>query len=126
MVLCLVFATLALALSIIGIYGVLAYTAAQRTREFGIRMALGANVSDVVAMVMRHGMWLAASGLAIGVAGALALTRLMTTMLFDVKAADPVVFVTVGAGLFAAALAASLPPALRVTRILLASALRYE
>ena len=98
MVICLVFARLALALSAIGIYGVLAYTVTQRTREFGIRMALGASAGDVVGMVMRHGLRLAAIGLGIGVAGALALTRLMTTMLYEVRPTDPLVFGSGGGG----------------------------
>ena len=89
MVICLVFALLALTLSAIGIYGVLAYTVTQRTREFGIRMALGASAGDVVRMVMRHGLRLAAIGLGIGVAGALAITRLMTTMLYGVRPTRP-------------------------------------
>ena len=110
MVICLVFAVLALALSAIGIYGVLAYTVTQRTREFGIRMALGASAGDVVGMVMRHGVRLAAIGLAIGVAGALAITRLMTTMLYGVRPTDPLVFGSVAVALMAVAVAASVIP----------------
>ena len=91
----LVFAGLAMTLSAIGIYGVLAYTVAQRTREFGIRLALGAQGSDVVGMVLGHGVKLAAIGLAIGIGGAAALTRLMTAMLFEVKPTEPGVFVAV-------------------------------
>jgi predicted permease len=126
MVICLVFALLALALSAIGIYGVLAYTVSQRTREFGIRMALGASASDVVGMVMKHGVRLAAIGLAIGIAGALAVTRLMTTLLFGVRPTDPLVFSAVAAALMTVAIVASLVPSLRITRIRPASALRYE
>ena len=126
MVLCLAFAALALALSAVGIYGVLAYTVTQRTREFGIRIALGAGARDVVGMVMGHGVRLAAIGLAIGIAGAFALTRLMTTLLFEVKPADPLVFAGVGAVLMAVALVASLIPSMRVARIRPANALRYE
>jgi predicted permease len=126
MVICLVFALLALALSAIGIYGVLAYTVTQRTREFGIRMALGASAGDVVGMVMKHGVRLAAIGLAIGVAGAFAVTRLMTTLLYGVRPTDPVVFAAVAAALMTVALIASLVPSFRVTRIRPASALRYE
>ena len=85
-------------LSAIGIYGVLAYTVTQRTREFGIRMALGASAGDVVGMVIRHGLRLAAIGLGIGFAGALAVTRLMTTMLYGVRPTDPLVFGTRGGG----------------------------
>jgi predicted permease len=126
MALCLGFALLALALSAIGIYGVLAYTVTLRTREFGIRMASGAGAGDVVGMVLRHGVRLAAIGLALGVGGAFALTRLMSTMLFDVKPTEPMVFVVVAAVLMAVALGASAVPSLRVTRIRPSSALRYE
>jgi ABC-type antimicrobial peptide transport system permease subunit len=99
---------------------------AQRTREFGIRMALGASAGDVVGMVMRHGVRLAAIGLGIGVAGALAITRLMTTMLYSVRPTDPLVFGSVAAALMAVAVAASVVPSLRIARIRPANALRYE
>ena len=126
MVICVVFAGLALALSAIGIYGVLAYTVTQRTREFGIRMALGASAGDVVGMVMRHGLRLALIGLGIGVAGALAITRLMITMLYGVRPTDPLVFGSVAVALMAVAVAASVIPSLRISRIQPANALRYE
>jgi predicted permease len=126
MVICLIFALLALALSAIGIYGVLAYTVTQRTREFGIRMALGASAGNVVRMVMRHGVRLAAIGLALGVAGALAITRLMTTLLYGVRPTDPLVFGCVAVALMAVAVVASAVPSLRISRIRPANALRYE
>ena len=126
MILCLIFGALALALSAIGIYGVLAYTVTQRTREFGIRVALGAGVRDVLAMVLGTGLKLAGIGLAIGIAGALALTRLMTSLLYGVKPTDPVVFVLVAAALTIVALIASLIPSLRAVRIRPSVALRYE
>jgi predicted permease len=126
MVICLVFAGLALTLSAIGIYGVLAYTVTQRTREFGIRIALGAGVRDVAGMVLRQGLTLAAIGLGIGTVGALALTRLMQTLLFGVKPTDPLVFAAVAALLLGIAMLASLIPSLRVTRIRPSTALRYE
>jgi putative ABC transport system permease protein len=126
MVMCLVFALLALTLSAIGIYGVLAYTVAQRTREFGIRMALGASASDVVSMVIRHGLRLAAIGLGIGLVAAIALTRLMTSMLYTVRPTDPLVFGSVVVALMAVAVAASVVPSVRISRIRPASALRYE
>ena len=85
MAICASFAGLALVLSALGIYGVLAYTVAQRTREFGIRIALGARAGSVIGMVMGQGMRLAAIGLAIGVAGAFLLTRLMAKLLYEVK-----------------------------------------
>jgi predicted permease len=126
MVVCLVFAGLALVLSAIGIYGVLAYTVTQRMREFGIRMALGAGAGDVIGMVLGQGLKLAAVGLAIGIAAALALTRLMTTMLYGVKPTDPAVFLLVAAALLAVALVASLIPSARAVRVRPANALRYE
>jgi predicted permease len=126
MALCLVFAGLALLLSAIGIYGVLAYTVTHRTREFGIRVALGAGARDVVGMVVGQGVKLAAIGLAIGVAGACALTRLMAAFLYDVKPGDPAVFLVVGAGLMAVALVASFIPSMRAARIHPAIALRHE
>jgi predicted permease len=126
MLICLVFALLALTLSAIGIYGVLAYTVTQRTREFGIRMALGASTGNVIGMVMKHGVRLAAIGLAIGVAGAFAVTRLMTTLLFGVRPTDPLVFAAVAVALMTVAIVASVVPSLRVTRIRPAHALRYE
>jgi predicted permease len=126
MALCLVFAGLALLLSAIGIYGVLAYTVSHRTREFGIRVALGASVRDVVTMVIGQGAKLAAIGLAAGVAGALALTRLMASFLYGVKPGDPAVFGAVGVGLMLVALAASFIPSMRAARIHPAIALRHE
>lgn len=126
MTMCLVFAGLALLLSAIGIYGVLAYTVTQRTREFGIRMALGAGAGKVVGMVLGQGMRLAVLGLAIGVAGAILLTRLMASLLFQVKPGDPLVFAAVASALMAVACLASLVPSLRVTRIRPANALRHE
>ncbi len=126
MIICLVFAGLALLLSAIGIYGVLAYTVAQRTREFGIRVALGASVRDVLGMVIGQGLKLSGIGLAIGIAGALALTRLMTAMLFAVQPSDPLVFAAVAVALGAVTFVASLIPSLRALRIRPAMALRYE
>ena len=126
MAICASFAGLALVLSAIGIYGVLAYTVAQRTREFGIRIALGARAGAVIGMVMGQGMRLAAIGLAIGLAGAFLLTRLMAKLLYEVKPTDPLVFAGVGGVLMAVALAASFVPSLRVARIKPAAALRSE
>jgi predicted permease len=126
MVMCLVFAGLALLLSAIGIYGVLAYAVTQRTREFGIRVALGASVRDVLGMVVGQGLKLAGIGLAIGIAGAFALTRLMTTLLYDVKPTDPRVFAAVALALGLVAVIASFVPSIRALRIRPAIALRYE
>jgi predicted permease len=126
MVICAAFAGLALALSVIGIYGVLAYTVAQRTREFGIRVALGANAGRVVGMVMGQGIRLAAMGLILGSAGAVALTRLMAKMLYGVTPTDPAVFGTVAGVLMGVAVVASLVPSLRAARVRPATALRCE
>ncbi len=126
MIICLAFAGLALLLSAIGIYGVLAYTVTQRTREFGIRVALGASAGDVLGMVVGQGLKLAGIGLAIGVAGALALTRLMTVLLYEVKPSDPLVFLAVAGALGGVACVASLVPSVRALRIRPANALRYE
>jgi predicted permease len=126
MVLCLIFAALALVLSAIGIYGVLAYSVAQRIREFGIRVALGAGAREVLGMVLGHGLKLAAVSLFAGSAAALALTRLMSTLLYGVKPADPEVFVLVATLLLLVSAAASFVPSVRALRIRPAEALRYE
>lgn len=126
MVLCLVFAGLALLLAAIGIYGVLAYAVTQRTREFGIRIALGARAADVLVLVFRQGVTLALAGVAIGLAGAWFLTRLMTSLLFEVKPADPAVFLLAAVVLSAVAAAASLVPSLRASSTDPVVTLRYE
>jgi predicted permease len=126
MAICLVFAALALVLSALGIYGVLAYTVTQRTREFGIRMALGAARTDVVGLVVGQGLKLAGVGLAIGAAGALALTRLMGALLFHVRPDDPAVYGLALSVLLAVAALAALIPALRAVRVQPATALHHE
>jgi ABC-type antimicrobial peptide transport system permease subunit len=126
MALCLIFAGLAVLLAAVGIYGVLAYSVEQRTREFGIRVALGAGGREVVGMVVGQGLRMAALGLAAGAAGAFALTRMMSALLFDVRPSDPVVFVAVAVVLGAVAAIASLIPSARAARIPAAVALRYE
>jgi predicted permease len=120
------FAATALVLTAIGLYGVVAHATAQRTREIGIRIALGAGGRNVLALVIRQGMWPALLGLAIGLAGALALTRLLTNQLYEVKPTDPLTFVTAAAVLLLVALAACYVPARRATRIDPMTALRYE
>jgi predicted permease len=126
LVIWLIFAGLALALSAIGIYGVLAYTVTQRTREFGIRVALGAGVRDVLRIVVGHGVKLVTVGLAFGALAAFALTRLMAAMLYHVKPTDPLVFFSVAAALLLVALIASLLPSLRALRVRPAVAMRHE
>jgi predicted permease len=126
MTLCLIFAGLALLLAAVGIYGVLAYSVSQRTREFGIRVALGAGSRGLVAMALKQGLRMAGLGLAVGAAGAFAATRMMTALLFDVRPADPGVFLMVAVALAAVASLASLIPSARAVRIPPATALRYE
>jgi predicted permease len=120
------FSILALLLSAIGIYGVLAYAVTERTREIGIRMALGAEKSDITHMVLKRSLLLAAAGVALGVAGALAVTRVLAKFLFDVKPTDPATFAMVAAVLVAVALFAGLLPARRATRVDPLVALRWE
>ncbi|HEY6401982.1 MAG TPA: FtsX-like permease family protein, partial [Blastocatellia bacterium] len=107
------FATVAMLLAAVGVYGVMSYTVAQRTREIGVRVALGAQTRDVLSLVVRQGMSLAGIGVGIGLAAALGATRLMTGLLFGVRAADPVTFVAISLLLAIVALSACLLPARR-------------
>ncbi len=120
------FAAIALALAAVGIYGVLAYLVSQRTQEIGVRLALGADRSQVLGMVLRHGLSLAAIGIVIGLVGAFALTRLMQGLLYEVRPHDPITFVAVTAVLLFIALMASYLPARRATRVSPIIALRAE
>jgi ABC-type antimicrobial peptide transport system permease subunit len=126
MILLAVFAVLALVLSSIGIYGVISYIAGQRTHEIGIRIALGAQRSDILKIVLGQGARLAVMGVAIGLAAAAGLTRLMTTILYGVSATDPVTFASVAIVLTIVALAACYIPARRAMRTDPMVALRYE
>ena len=120
------FAAIALALAAVGIYGVLAYLVSQRTHEIGIRMAIGADRGQVVRMIMRQGLILGVLGVGIGVAASLGLTRLMGTLLYQVRPNDPLTFVAVAALLIGVALLASGVPALRAARVSPLVALRTE
>ena len=126
MVLLAVFAALALVLAAAGIYGVMAYSVSQRTREIGIRMAIGAKASDVLGMVVREGLILSTIGVIVGLAGALALTRLLEGLIFGVSATDPWTFAGGVAVLGVASLAASLIPARRASALSPLEALRDE
>jgi predicted permease len=121
-----VFAATALLLALIGIYGVIAYSVAQRTQEIGVRMALGAERRAVVMMVVRQGMEIAAAGLVLGVAASLVVTRVMIGLLFEVTPTDPATFVAAVGALAATALAACCAPALKAARVDPLVALRHE
>jgi putative ABC transport system permease protein len=120
------FASVALILAALGIYGVMSYTVAQRSHELGIRMALGAQPHDLLRMTLRYGLAIACAGLALGLAGALALTRVMQSVLYNVKAADPLTYAGASVLLLTVALLATYIPARRAARVDPVVALRCE
>ena len=126
MVMLAIAASVALLLGVVGIYGVIAYIASQRTREIGIRMALGAQSGDVSRLFLRHGMVLMAAGIALGIVGALAVTRVLSALLFGVSAADPLTYAAVSAGLATIGLLATYIPVRRASRVDPLAALRAE
>jgi len=126
MLLVVLFSSAALLLASLGIYGVVSYTVGQRTNEIGVRVALGARASDIYRMVLRQGLAPLLLGLIAGVAGALALGRLLSSLLFEVSPADPLTISAVIVVLAASAALACTVPALRATRVDPMSALRYE
>ena len=120
------FALLALSLAMIGVYGVIAYSSTQRTHEFGVRIALGADRQDILRLVVRQGFKLALLGVTMGVAGALLVTRFLSSLLYEVSPHDPLTFAGVAALLMLVALAASYIPARRAMKLDPIVALRYE
>ena len=121
-----IFAAVALLLAAVGIYGVMSYAVSRRTHEIGIRVSLGASRADVVVLVIRQGMVLALIGSAVGILGALGLSRLMKSLLYGVKPIDPLIFCGVTILLMMVAMAAIYLPARRAMRVDPMTALRYE
>ena len=126
MLLLAIFAGVALVLAAVGIYGVMSYSVAQQTREIGIRMALGAQRSDVLKMTIKQGLKLVGLGLVIGLAAAFVLTRVMATLLFGISATDPLTFITISFVLLVVAMLASYIPSVRAMRVDPMVALRYQ
>jgi len=121
-----IFASLALVLAAVGIYGVMSYSVAQRTPEIGIRMALGAQRGDVLKLTIGQGLRLVVTGVIIGLAAAFVLSRVMSSLLFGISPTDPLTFITISLVLVSVAILASYIPALRASRVDPMFALRYE
>jgi predicted permease len=117
---------MALLLGVVGLYGVIAYSVSQRTREIGIRMALGARQRELTGMFVSHGLWLTGVGVACGLAAAFALTRLMSSLLFRVRPVDPLTYLAVSVGLITTAMLASFLPSRRAATVDPVEALRSE
>jgi putative ABC transport system permease protein len=116
----------ALVMAAVGIYGVMSYSVLQRTHEIGVRMALGAQRADVLKMMLKQGIVLGITGVAVGLVGSFGLTRVIATLLFDVAATDQTTFAAVAFGLFAITFLESYIPAWRATKVDPLVALRYE
>ena len=121
-----VFAAVAAVLAVVGIYGMIAYSVAQRTREVGLRVALGAHRSDVLSLLLRRALGVTTAGVALGLAGSLALTRLLTAFLFQISPADPMTYAAIAIVFVVVALAASYVPVRRAMRVDPMTVLRHE